>query len=289
MFQKAISNANCISFNSKKISLYQLINEISYKKEYADHRFELKLILEEFEKYAKENQYEILESPYRNDLSLFKKIELLKYIQEERSTVELVDHLKLQSNKHISSNISSFEGGVDIYDNLVILNNRMSRRIRRSSINSDEPYIDKGASVNPIGLALNHVEIFSLCEILNSLDRNSIYYNIYKNILDKIYTQLSKPAKKICNDGTNNKLKNVDLIYVAPQEMKKYNHDISWAIPYHLKSGQDIEIMFIHDGQILKKQGSIDIIKKPYILTTNDGEIYKIKPEDIQSTGFIKK
>lgn len=193
-----------------------------------------------------------------------KFVEYCKYLQEKRSIEEFYYHFgKNVDNRRPDKDFNLFiNEGVDIYGNKVKGENIGYGFRQFVYENYDIPELrglDLVASVNPIGLALNTTEVFTLLvSVFNELDKNSPYYPIYEKIMKKIYLQLSEKTKGIIDDKIEYDATDISLAFEAEQEwFKEKNHYINETIQYAFKASRDVEITFTQNNKTTTVVGKI--------------------------------
>lgn len=131
-------------------------------------------------------------------------------------------------------------------------------------------------SVHPVFLPLNMTEVYMLTNgILDMLGRNHPYYEAYRHIATKIYSQLSHYAKSCLRDNRH-QLSNLDTI-AYESEIDMMSKIRNYGVGFYEKRGYPVQIEYI-DGTILEGviQGGLD---GPYIVT-HDGNNHLIHKGD---------
>ncbi len=136
------------------------------------------------------------------------------------------------------------------------------------------------SSVHPVLLPLNMTEVYMLTQgILDILDKDSVEYEAYKGIAEKIYSQLSEYGIKKLGENRHNLEKKDVVTYESELEMYERLHKLKFL--YAEKSRDIVKVIF-EDGEFII--GRIDRRGRRLVLT----HINSRDEIDINNFGSIK-
>ena len=154
-----------------------------------------------------------------------------------------------------------------------------------SDSDSSEDLIDNDpyhrSTVNPIVLPLNMTEAYALTNLLVDLTRHTDYGEIYENIANKIYPQLTDYAKSRIGKNIYGLQENGLVQFTSEEGL--FKKTMPKAIMYALKSGREVIISRKKGNTIVGKveyiEGRLGIRsdRKDYFYDEIKGDILKVE------------
>jgi len=187
-----------------------------------------------------------------------RRIEIIKLLHGKKmGTGELADHFGVD-DRTIRADIDSLRVGMDVLG--------VKIKIESKHEGSQKHYYI--STVHPIMLALNLSELFALLKLLeNASSKNG--GEVYKNIFQRIYSQMTDYAESRIAGLLENKYDKTEIINTLEEEAFRHK---DYKLIFWLKSGMFIEISYFDedDKQFNEKVKLLDF----------DGDKLKVAGED---------
>ena len=209
---------------------------------------------------------------------LEKKLELIKELHRPMRKGDLIDLIECDG-EHPDSPERTLrnykkEGDIEIGKAIIPFKVKQTRD-KRTLSNSEKKSEDFNAydlmersSVHPVVLPLNLTEVHYLTNvILDKLGRNHPDYEIYKEIANKIYSQLSDYGKQIIR-GHGHDFEDLEkVIYIRECDMAGKSHRVALAMAH--KSKGRVKIILLDDQCIY---GVVKHRNDDFYLVKDNGE-----------------
>ena len=213
-----------------------------------------------------------------------KQIELIKYLHEPHTQDEIEQHFKYSDR----TTRNLFKDKIQFLNTKFPMFNRLvkGKHLSDSRLEDNQSSVIEGtdykyrSTVHPIFLALNMTEVYMLTNHLLDLVAQNSYEDLpmYKQLVEKIYSQLSDPTRLRINNNGGNRYhleKRNEVNFTSEDEM--FHFFKNGILLYACKSGEKIRII-LEDGTRL--EGNINYSRGEYYLIPNREE--KLKVSDLR-------
>lgn len=199
------------------------------------------------------------------------KIELIKYLHKPHTMTQI------ENDNAISERTRQYWLAEDIQ----IGNVTIPMQLTKVETNTRGTYIsDAGkennlpsadplyrSSTHPVILPLNLTEVYALTNhLLDKCDRSSPDYAIYREIAEKIYSQLSDYALAQLRENRHHLEKRNTVTYISEQEF--FDKHMRSEFLYCLKSGDPVKVTFEKE-EIITGQVRLNFDEDKYYLESN--------------------
>lgn len=221
---------------------------------------------------------------------LDKKLELIKFFHKEHTREQALELIESKGNKPDAGKDRTYRNYVNEED-IKIGNVTIPFRIHENEDGyciSNAEDVDGNirpndmlnrSSVHPVILPLNLTEVYLLTAgILDNLGRNHYQYEAYRDIAEKIYSQLSDYGKQRIDKAGYDFISRREVIYETERKMIEKSF---WkALNTAEKFGSEIKVTLI-DGSYIK--GKLDHVNTKLCIVQDDGNIVRL-----EELGIIK-
>lgn len=196
--------------------------------------------------FLKENDHTIETSLSKNYETQTRRMELIRFLQTPKTREQILDEFLIK-RRTLDEDFAALEKGIEFCGTkLKVKLSRYDRKGRRT-VDGD----NYTCTCHPIGLALNLTELFLLTEIIPNQIKNEEIKRRYKDLLHKIYPQLSDYAKKIL------KLENYLGLNMYEIESEQLEKDAIQQLIYYLKREKRCTVVYQKNGERLCASGFV--------------------------------
>ena len=161
-----------------------------------------------------------------------RRIEILKLLQEKEMSIgELAEAFNVE-DRTMRTDIDALRQGIDLFG--------VKFRIESKHQGKQKHYYK--STLHPIILGLNLSELFALLKVLEEKS-NSYTGDVYKNIFQSIYSQISPYAEGIIKNKLEGKYERKEITALLEEEAFKQSKD--YKLIYWEKSGLPIEVNYL--------------------------------------------